>query len=80
MHVFEYQPGELIHPPEEIAEFVRRVVGRLTYYRGKERRGERRHRLAIPLLAVPLDDDLQPAGEWGNEERPLREALGLRVR
>src|SRR2546430_17133938 len=63
MRVFQCQPNELIHPPEEIAEFVQRIVGRLTHYRGKEHRAVRRLRLAIPLLAVPLDDDLQSAGD-----------------
>jgi len=63
MQVFERQVSELVHPPEEIAEFVQRIVGRLTHYRGKERRGERRHRLAIPLLAVPLNEELQPVGD-----------------
>ena len=63
MLIFQCQANELVHPPEEIAEFVQRIVGRLTHYRGKERRAIRRHRLAIPLLAVPLDDDLQSAGE-----------------
>ena len=63
MHVFQTHPTELVHPPEEIAEFVQRIVGRLTHYRGKERRAERRHRVAIPLLAVPLNDDLEMSGE-----------------
>ncbi len=63
MLVFQCQGDELVHPPEAIAEFVQRLVSRLTHYRGKERRAIRRHRLAIPVLAAPLDDDLQPAGD-----------------
>jgi hypothetical protein len=60
---FQCPSSELVHPPEDIAQFVQRLVGRLALYRGKERRTIRRHRVAIPVLAVPLDDDLQPAGD-----------------
>ncbi len=63
MLVFQCPSSDLVHPPEEIAEFVQRLVSRLVHYRGKERRTARRHRVAIPVLAVPLDDDLQPAGD-----------------
>ncbi len=63
MLIYQCQAQDLVHPPAEIAEFVQRLVSRLVHYRGKERRAIRRHRLAIPVLAVPLDDDLQPAGD-----------------
>lgn len=63
MKVFEFQASKLIHPPEEIAEFVLRLVSRLTHYEGVERRSQGRHRIAIPLLAMPLDDQLFPVGE-----------------
>jgi hypothetical protein len=63
MLIFQSKAHELIHPPEEITAFVQRLVGRLAHYRGKERRAVRRHRLAIPLLAVPLDEELRAAGD-----------------
>jgi hypothetical protein len=63
MLIYQCHANDLVHLPEEIAEFVQRIVGHLTHYQGLERRAIRRHRLAMPVVAVPLDDDLQPVGD-----------------
>jgi hypothetical protein len=62
MQVVEFPASKLVHPAEEIADFVYRLAERLTQYRGVERRSEHRYRVAIPLLAMPLDDELKSAG------------------
>jgi hypothetical protein len=51
----------LLHPPERIAAFVRRVAGRS--YNGPERRLRERHRVPLPVIAVPISDDGEPVGD-----------------
>lgn len=48
----------LLHPPDRIASFVRRVAGRS--YRGPERRVRERHRVPLPVIAVPVTEDCEP--------------------
>jgi PilZ domain len=51
----------LLHPPDRIASFVRRVAGRT--YSGPERRARERHRVPLPVIAVPVSEDCEPMGE-----------------
>ncbi|HUG90747.1 MAG TPA: PilZ domain-containing protein [Planctomycetaceae bacterium] len=51
----------LLHPPDRIAAFVRRVAGRS--YGGSERRSRERHRLPLPVIAVPVTEDCEPVDE-----------------
>lgn len=51
----------LLHPPDRIVAFVRRVAARS--YRGPERRVRERHRVPLPVIAVPVTEDCEPVGE-----------------
>jgi hypothetical protein len=64
--LFRFQAKNLVHPPHEMAAFVDQLIERLTeeglYYTGPDRRSEKRHSVALLVRAMPLDDDLRPAG------------------
>ena len=51
----------LLHPQERIAAFVQRVAGRT--YAGPERRVRERHRVPLPVVAVPVSEDGEPTGD-----------------
>jgi len=63
---FHFNESDLIHPSEEMAAFVDQLIQRLIeeghYYDGPDRRSEKRHVVAIPVRAIPLDDNLRPIG------------------
>jgi hypothetical protein len=64
--LFTFDPKTLIHPPEEISNFVDGLIKRLIeeghYYDGPDRRTEKRHVVAMQVHARPLSEDLQPLG------------------
>jgi len=49
-------------PPAQLVEFVERLVRETVLARVEERR-EPRHKIAIEVLAQPLDPDFQPTSE-----------------
>jgi len=51
----------LIHPPDAIAAFVRRLGARP--FHGVEKRARPRFAVALPMIVMPVDDKLQKAGE-----------------
>jgi hypothetical protein len=51
----------LLHPPDRIAAFVRRVAGRS--YGGPERRVRERHRVPLPVIAIPVTEDCEPLSD-----------------
>ena len=63
---FHFDDKKLVHPSEEMAAFVDRLIQRLIeeglYYDGPDRRTEKRHVVAIPVRAMPLDGNLRPIG------------------
>jgi hypothetical protein len=63
---FHFDDNNLVHPSDEMAAFVDRLIQRLIeeglYYDGPDRRSEKRHVVAIPVRAMPLDGNLRPAG------------------
>lgn len=67
MILFEFSAQRLEHPPQEIREFMRRLIvqhGQADELcGGKERRSEKRFRITVPVLAKPIGEDLQSAGE-----------------
>src|SRR5205085_1738588 len=64
--LLRFQAKNLVHPPQEMAEFVEQLIRRLReeglYYTGPDRRSEKRHSIALLVRAMPLDDDLRAAG------------------
>lgn len=58
----QFKPRDLFHPREHVAEFVRRLAAPVPY-RGKDRRREPRYQLATDIAVVPVNDQLDPAGE-----------------
>lgn len=67
MSLFKFDPEQLIHRPQEIVAFVDWLIERMvqegSYYRGEDRRIEERHRVAISVTGMPVDDNMQPAAE-----------------
>ena len=63
---FQFDDNNLVHPSEEMAAFVDHLIRRLIeeglYYDGPDRRSEKRHVVAIPVRAMPLDGNLRPIG------------------
>jgi hypothetical protein len=51
----------LVHPPEAIASFIRKLTVRK--YGGEEKRGKPRYHVTIPLIVQPLDEVLKRVGE-----------------
>jgi len=51
----------LIHPPDAIAAFVRRLGART--FHGVEKRARPRFAVALPMIVMPVDEKLQQAGE-----------------
>jgi hypothetical protein len=62
-----FDTKKLVHPPEDISEFVDRLIERLTqeglYHAGPDRRSEKRHAVAIKVRAMPLGENLKPIGD-----------------
>jgi hypothetical protein len=52
---------KLVRPPEAIAQFVKKVVSGMKAER--ERRGNLRYPLAVPVVALPMDQRLRPVDE-----------------
>jgi hypothetical protein len=52
---------KLVHPPEAIANFVKRAVGGMKPEH--ERRGTPRYPLVVPAIAVPMNERLRPVDE-----------------
>ncbi|HZZ27679.1 MAG TPA: PilZ domain-containing protein [Pirellulales bacterium] len=50
-------------PPEQVVNFIRRVIREEKFYEGMERRKNLRYPITIPVKATPLDDRCHPAGE-----------------
>ncbi len=67
MPIFKFGPTHLIHPAQEITQYVECLIAQLAdqglFYRGPNRRSEERHRVALPVTATPLDQHLQPMGD-----------------
>lgn len=61
--LFDFDPENLLRPPEAIAKFVQRMVRNAQYYDGPEQRLERRYAVNLPVTAVPVDRSLQKSGE-----------------
>jgi hypothetical protein len=65
--LFTFDRQALVHPPEDVASFIDNLIKRLIeegqYYEGPNRRTERRHVVALQVQAMPLGNDLQPAGQ-----------------
>lgn len=51
----------LVHPPEAIATFIRRLSVRK--YAGEEKRGRPRYQVTLPLIVQPVDAEMKPIGE-----------------
>ena len=49
-------------PTSQVGEFVDRLIHDKMHYRGPERRRCPRYPLAVSVSAIPLDNQLQPAG------------------
>jgi hypothetical protein len=49
--------------PQELSDFAKRQFLNSTVYKGGERRQDKRHTMAIPVVVVPLDEDNQPVGD-----------------
>jgi hypothetical protein len=64
---FDFENQTLIHPPEDVADFVDGLITKLIqngrYFMAADRRAETRHPVAIQVSVMPLHSDLQPAGE-----------------
>jgi hypothetical protein len=67
MPIFTFGPVHLVHPAQEITDYVEHLIAQLAsrglYYRGPDRRSEERHRVSLPVMAAPLDLQLKPIGE-----------------
>lgn len=67
MVLFQFNACDLDHPPQEIVEFVERLIGQYKqddrFCGANERRSEQRHPIAVPIIARPVGEDLQSAGE-----------------
>lgn len=67
MLLFDFSVHNLDRPPGEIVAFVRRIIGQYgdegRFVGENERRGEKRFRIALPVIARPLDEELATAGE-----------------
>ena len=67
MMLFEFNGHDLDHPPQEIVEFVQRLISQYTqdgrFAGDNERRSEQRFPIALPVMVRPIGDDLQSAGE-----------------
>lgn len=60
----QFDRSNLLHPPQAIAQFIRNRLSEKFYvYRGPERRYSQRHPLVAPVIAMPISDTFQPAGE-----------------
>jgi hypothetical protein len=64
--LFHFNSRTLVHPPEHISAFIDDLIKRLIeeghYYDGPDRRKEKRHAVALQVIAMPLTEDLLPAG------------------
>ena len=50
----------LLHPPEAVVKFIKRLLSEYRDYDGPERRTETRSCVAIPVTIQFLDDEYQP--------------------
>jgi len=50
-------------PSRELTDFAERHVRNAVRYHEFDRRGERRHFMVVPVLAVPVDEQYQPIGD-----------------
>ena len=50
----------LLHPPEAVVKFIRRLISEYRDYDGPERRNETRSCVAVPVTIQFLDDEYQP--------------------
>lgn len=48
---------------QELSDFAKRQFLNSTVYKGGERRQDKRHTMAIPVVIIRLDDDNQPIGD-----------------
>ena len=48
---------------QELSDFARRQFLNSTVYKGGERRRDKRHTMAIPIVAIRLDEDKKPVGD-----------------
>ncbi|MHC4402874.1 MAG: PilZ domain-containing protein [Planctomycetota bacterium] len=61
-------PNPMIHatlapePPAELVSFVERQIREAQLYDGVERRSERRHLVAVPVLVQPVDAEFNATG------------------
>jgi hypothetical protein len=55
-------PETINHLPKELVDFARRQIVNAILNKGDERRDEGRHHMMLPVVAVPIDLDNQPAG------------------
>lgn len=63
MSLIQFDRSTLIHPREELVEFIQRVIYGAPDYTGLERRNELRCLVVMALPAVALDEHLQPCGQ-----------------
>ena len=47
---------------QELSDFAKRQFLNSTVYKGGERRQDKRHTMAIPVVVIRLDEDNQPIG------------------
>jgi hypothetical protein len=50
----------LLHPPEAVVKFIKRLIAEYCEYDGPERRTETRSCVAVPVTIQSLDDDYRP--------------------
>ena len=48
---------------QELSDFAKRQFLNSTVYKGGERRQDKRHTMAIPVIVIRLDEDNQPVGD-----------------
>jgi hypothetical protein len=50
----------LLHPPEAVVKFIKRLISEYREYDGPERRSETRSCVVVPITIQYLDDNYQP--------------------
>lgn len=67
MPTFEFAAQDLEHPVEEIVGFVDHLIAQTLggdrFLAGHDRRCEKRYRLALSVVARPINEDLEPTGK-----------------
>jgi hypothetical protein len=53
----------LLHPPEVVVKFIKRLISEYRNYQGPERRTETRSCVSVPVTIQFLDEDYRPVSE-----------------